>query len=99
MEETNTHAVQKPREHQEAELALFGPEYAYTISNAKLAELEAQGNGKPEEKQARIKWFKKHYATEVYRPRNKQPSNGQGQEDQSSDTNKPKTDEFVIYFG
>lgn len=89
MEETKDQAVKKPRKHQEAELALFGPDYAYTISNAKLAELEAQGNGKPEDKQARIEWFKKHYTTRVSRPGNKQPASGQAQEAQSSDTNKP----------
>jgi hypothetical protein len=46
-----------------AELALFGPDFIYFISDAKLAELEAQGLGKPDDKQERIEWFKKHYTT------------------------------------
>jgi hypothetical protein len=42
-------------------MALFGPDFIYFISDAKIAELEAQGLGRPDDKQERIEWFKKHH--------------------------------------
>ncbi len=73
-EDTNKTVVKRPMKSQEAELALFGPEHIYFISNAKLAELEAQGMGKPQEKEARIEWFKKHHTNKVNRPKETPPS-------------------------
>ena len=45
----------------QAEMALFGPDFIYFMSDAKLAELEAPGLGRPENRQERIEWFKKYH--------------------------------------
>jgi hypothetical protein len=67
-ENTKNGGTHKGRmEGQEAEMALFGRDVIYLISDAKLAELEAQGLGRPENKQERIEWFKKYHTKKINR--------------------------------
>ncbi|KAK0385865.1 hypothetical protein NLU13_7042 [Sarocladium strictum] len=50
-----------PMKGVQAEMAMFGPDYIYIISDARVAELEAQGLGRPDNKEERIEWFKKYH--------------------------------------
>lgn len=46
---------------------MVGKDVIYIINDAKRAELEAQGLGRPDDKEERVEWFKKHYTKKLPR--------------------------------
>ncbi|KAK0385345.1 hypothetical protein NLU13_7821 [Sarocladium strictum] len=62
-----------PTKGVQAEMGIIGSDWIYIISESKLAELEAQGLGRPEDKQERIEWFKEHHTKKIQNPKQRLP--------------------------
>lgn len=95
MDEPKSTGAEKRRPHVQAEMAIVGKDVIYIISDAKRAELEAQGLGRPDDKQERVEWFKKHYTKKLPRGETlafRKSAPGE-QSDPNSDANKlPEVD-------